>query len=73
MTLTVDIKDKTQRSLEKFASENGKQVSQYAAEIIDDFIGRTATERAESFAFMRLAETTFSEWDNDEDAIYDTL
>lgn len=73
MTLTVDIKDKTQRSLEKFASENGKQVSQYAAEIIDDFIGRTAAERAESFAFMRLAETTFSEWDNDEDAIYDTL
>ena len=61
MTLTVDIKDKTQRSLEKFASENGKQVSQYAAEIIDDFIGRTAAERAESFAFMTLAETSFSE------------
>lgn len=73
MNLTLEIKDRTRNTLEKFAAENGKQVSQYAAEIIDDFVGRTEAERAESFAFMKLAESTFDELDNDDDAVYDTL
>ena len=73
MTLTLEIKEKTQKSLEQFASENGKPVTQLATEIIDDFVGKTTIDRHESFTFMKLAESTFSEWDNEEDSIYDNI
>lgn len=73
MTLTLEIKEKTQKSLEQFASENGKPVTQLATEIVDDFVGRTTIDRHESFTFMKLAASTFSEWDYEEDSIYDNI
>ena len=73
MTLTVEIKDSLQKPLERMATENGKPVGQFVVDIIDDFVGRSFADHRESQAFMKLSETSFSEWDNEEDAIYDSL
>jgi predicted transcriptional regulator len=73
MTLTVEIEEKLQQSLEEIARENGKQVDEFVLEIIDDYVDRRSGERFESNQFMKLAETSFNEWDNNEDAVYDNL
>ena len=73
MTLTIQIEDKLQKSLEKMASENGKQVGQFVVDIIDDYMDRGFSENRELKQFMNLSETSFAEWNNEEDAIYDKL
>jgi hypothetical protein len=73
MTLTIQIEEKLQKSLEKMASENGKQVGQFVIDIIDDYMGRGVTESRELKLLMKLSETSFNEWNNEEDAIYDSL
>lgn len=73
MTLTVEIEEKLQKSLEEIAREDGKPVDEFVVEIIDDYVDRRSGDRLESHQFMKLAETSFSEWDNEEDAVYDNL
>lgn len=73
MTLVVEIEDKVRQSLELIAKEKGKPVGQFAGEILDEYIDRRVGASSESFEFTKLSETSFSEWDNDEDAIYDSL
>lgn len=73
MTLTIQIEDKLQKSLEKMASENGKQVGQFVVDIIDDYIDKSFSENRELRRFMKLSETSFNEWNNEEDAVYDRL
>ena len=50
-----------------------KDKNQKLAETSDALVAGQDAERAESFAFMTLAESTFNEWDNVEDEIYDSL
>lgn len=73
MTLTVKIKESLLKPLEQMATENGKPVSEFVGDIIDDYVDKTLAERRDSYEFMRLSETSFSAWDNEEDAIYDSL
>lgn len=73
MTLTIEIEDKQQESLEKMASEKGKRIDQFVADLIDDYIERSFTENRELTRFMALSETSFNEWNNEEDAVYDRL
>lgn len=55
------------------AIENGKQIGQFVVDIIDDYVDRRFADYNESRQFARLSEVSFSEWDNEEDAIYDKL
>ncbi len=73
MTLTIEIEDNLQKSLEKMALENGRQIDQFVVDIIDDYLDRRFTENREDYKFMKLSETSFNEWNNKEDAIYDSL
>ncbi len=73
MTLTIQIEDKIRRSLENMATENGKKLDQLVADIIDDYMSRRCSESRDVRGFMRLSETAFSEWNNEEDAIYDRI
>jgi len=73
MTLTIEIKDSLQRSLEKMAKDSGRQVDQVVTEIIDDYLGKSFAEDRETNRFMKISETSFSEWNNEEDAVYDTI
>ena len=73
MTLTIEIEDITRRSLENMATENGKKLDQFVADIIDDYVSKKYSESRDIHGFMRLSETAFSEWNNEEDAIYDRI
>ena len=73
MTLTIEIEEIKKKSLEKIAAENGKKVSEFIKDILDEYLRRNRVETEEISGMMKLSETSFSEWDNEEDAIYDTI
>ena len=73
MTLTIEIEDIKQKSLEKIAARNGKEVSEFVVEILDDYLYFKNNEKEEINGLMKLSETSFNEWDNEEDAVYDKL
>lgn len=73
MTLTIEIEDVKKNSLEKIAAQNGKNTSEFVKEILEDYLRREALETEEINEMIRLSESSFSEWDNEEDAIYDKL
>lgn len=73
MTLTIEIEEIKQKSLEKIAAQNGKKVNEFVIEILDDYLHFKDSEKEETAGLMKLSETSFSEWDNEEDAVYDKL
>lgn len=73
MTLTIEIEDTKRKSLEKIATEKGKEVSEFVKDILDDYLHRNVVENTETHNLMKLSETSFNEWDNEEDAVYDRL
>ncbi len=73
MTLTIEIEDVKQKSLEQIAEQKGKRISEFVSEILDDYLRQNIAESRETNDFMKLSETSFSEWDNEEDAVYDRL
>ncbi len=73
MTLTIEIADIKQKSLEKIAAEKGKKVDEFVTEIVDEYLSRSVSDTKEINYFMNLSETSFDEWDNEEDAVYDSL
>ncbi len=73
MTLTIEIEDVKQKSLENIAAQNGKKVNEFVVEILDDYLYQKNAENQEVGGLMKLSETSFNEWDNEEDAIYDKL
>jgi predicted transcriptional regulator len=73
MTLTIEIDDRKQKSLETIAARKGKKVSEFVKEILDDYLYRENLPDDEMQNRMKLSETSFAEWDNEEDAVYDKL
>ena len=77
MTLVIEIEHSKQKSLETLAEQKGKQVSEFVKEIVDDYLAQQASAEKEASLetqnLMKLSETSFSEWNNDEDAVYDKL
>lgn len=73
MTLTIEIEESRQKYLEKLASNDGKQLGQFVVDIIDDYVRRGTSEDREIWRFMKLSETSFNVWNNEEDAVYDRL
>lgn len=77
MTLVIEIEHSKQKSLETLAEQKGRQVSEFVKEIVDDYLAReAAVEKEANFetqGLMKLSETSFNEWDNNEDAVYDKL
>jgi hypothetical protein len=73
MNLTIEIEDIKQKSLELVALEKGKQITDVIRELIDDYLRQRSVENEQNNFLMKLSESSFNEWDNEEDAIYDTL
>ncbi len=73
MTLTIEIEDIKKKSLEKIAAQNGKKITEFVTEILDNYLYQNTAESAEISGMMKLSQNSFSEWDNEEDAIYDKL
>ncbi|MCD9185831.1 MAG: hypothetical protein LUM44_05330 [Pyrinomonadaceae bacterium] len=73
MTLTIEIEAVKQKSLENIAEQKGKKINEFVSEILDDYLRLNLVENKEIKALMNLSETSFNEWDNEEDAVYDHL
>ena len=73
MTLTIEIEGVKQKSLEQIAAQKGKRISEFVSEILDDYLRQNLNENRELKGLMKLSETSFNEWDNEEDNIYDHL
>lgn len=73
MTLTIEIEELKRKSLESIAAQKGKKVSEFVIEILDDYLHQKEVETKDISSLMKLSETSFNEWDNEEDAVYDKL
>lgn len=73
MTLTIEIEDVKKKSLEEIAAAKGKNVNEVVKDVLDDYLRRDAAEKQETNNLMKLSETSFDEWNNEEDAVYDRL
>lgn len=73
MTLTIEIEAAKQKSLENIAEQKGKKINEFVSEILDDYLRLNLVENKEIKVLMNLSETSFNEWDNEEDAVYDHL
>jgi hypothetical protein len=69
MMLVLNLDTQQQKLFETIALRQGKKPEQLLETVVADFIG---AER-ESEAWTKLSESSFNEWDNEDDAIYDTL
>lgn len=73
MSIRVDHKKK--KKLKTIASIQGKTMSEIVEALIDQYIRdfQQSDESEELKSIMKVSEPSFEEWDNDEDAIYDTM
>ncbi len=65
-TLVLEIPDEVYSSLQKQAENKGLTIENFVLEILLKNFSKTK-------GLMKLSETSFNEWDNNEDAIYDKL
>ena len=76
--MSIRVDDEKRKMLKAIASIEGKTLSSLVGKLIEEYIQENKAklkllEKSESSEFMKLSEESFSEWDNEEDAIYDNL
>ncbi len=77
--MSIRIDDKKQKALKVVASLEGKTIGGLVSELIDDYIVQNKkrlkdlSEKSEIQEIMKASETSFSEWENDDDEIYDKM
>ncbi len=77
--LSITINDNQIQFLKKIADNEGKSLSVVVSELIDEFIknqtvrSAAVEEKDVSYGAMKISEEAFSEWNNEEDEIYDEL
>ena len=77
--MSIRIDDNKRRVLKVIASLEGKTMGGIISELIDDYIRRNKkkisliSEKSNLKEIMALSETSFMEWDNEEDEIYNDL
>ena len=77
--MSIRIDDKQRRFLKVIASVEGRTMGGIVSSLIEDYIEENKvklaglTDNESLSATAGLSESSFMEWDNEEDAIYDTL
>jgi predicted DNA-binding protein len=74
--MSIRIDEKKRNRLKAIASLQGKSMSGIVEELIDGYVNNyleSEKNMNELKAVMKASEPMFSEWDNEEDAIYDDL
>ena len=74
--MSVRIDEKRKKALKVIASLEGKTMGGILSELIDDYIVRNRqriSTNPELFELIKLSESSFSEWDNEVDEIYNDL
>jgi predicted transcriptional regulator len=77
--MSIRIDDKKRKLLKVIASIEGKPIGAIISELIDDYVSKNKkklsllSESAEIKEIMALSKISFSDWDNEEDEIYNDL
>lgn len=74
--MSIRIDDEKRKKLKAIASIEGKTMSSIMEGLIDEYINRfyRESDHAEDLkAITKVSETSFDEWDNDEDRVYDDM
>ncbi|MBP1599221.1 MAG: hypothetical protein H6Q05_4598 [Acidobacteria bacterium] len=77
--MSVRVKDDERRLLKALASLEGRTMSDLVSELLGDYLRKRKAQlarggkSAEVQALMKLSESSFAEWDNREDEVYDGL
>ena len=77
--MSIRIDDKKRKAFKVIASLEGKTMGGLVSELIEDYITKNKKKisdlgyKAEILELMKLSESSFSEWDNPEDEIYNDL
>jgi hypothetical protein len=77
--MSIRIKDEERKLLKAFASLEGRTMTEVVSELLAEYIQKSQArvvrsgKSAEVRALMKLSESSFSEWDNPEDDVYDRL
>ncbi len=77
--MSIRIDDQKRKLLKVIASLEGKSMGGIVTELIEEYINRNKnkiiklSEKENIMDIMKISESSFAEWDNDEDEIYNDL
>ena len=77
--MSIRIKDQERKLLKALASLEGRTMTEVVSELLGEYVRKRQAQLARSgmsaevWALMKLSESSFAEWDNKEDDIYDGL
>jgi hypothetical protein len=77
--MSIRIKDEERKLLKALASLEGRTMTDVVSELLGEYVRKRQAQltrsgkSAEVRALMKLSESSFAEWDNEEDDIYDSL
>ena len=77
--MSIRIDDRRRRELKIIASIEGKTMGSIVTELIEDYINANSdkiqgiSQKGDLTEFMKMSEASFSEWDNEEDEVYNDL
>ena len=77
--VSIQIDNKKRKALKALANKEGKTMGGIVSDLIETFISENKEkinlpiEKDNIQEITKLSENSFSEWDNEEDEIYDTL
>lgn len=74
--MSIRVDDEKKKQLKAIASLQGKSMSSIVESLIDQYVEEfTASKELDDDlkAIMKVSESSFEEWDNDEDEIYDEM
>jgi predicted DNA-binding protein len=74
--MSIRIPDEKRKKLKAIASLEGKSMSSLVSDLIDDYVNEAMERLGEEHdlaEIMNVSEPSFSEWDNEEDEVYNDL
>jgi len=77
--MSIRIKEHERKLLKALASLEGRTITDVVSELLGEYVRKRQAQLARSgmsaevWALMKLSESSFAEWDNKEDDIYDGL
>jgi len=74
--MSIRIADEKRKKLKAIASLEGKSMSSLVSDLIDEYVNEAMERLGEEHdlaEIMNVSEPSFSEWDNEEDEVYNDL
>jgi predicted DNA-binding protein len=74
--MSIRIPEEKRKQLKAIASLEGKSMSNIVSDLIEEYVAEASErlqEKREILEIMKAGEGAFSEWDNEEDEVYNDL